>query len=493
MTPNELTIEKFFLILRARARLIAGILAAAVIVAGIITYLMPKMYTATTSLNFTFRSNPMDGRGREIAELTYVTTQIGIIESQQVAQRVVDSLTDYQRERLIAARKAKYSVIDDLKYAIKSPIRLLFSEGKSSVDGGPGTNDGETLEVSSAYSPLARALGGNDLSVEPRVETRIVQIYYRSTDPKVAALMVNKFADAYVTTNIEMITDPARKSKVWFDDQLKSLRKQLEETQSRLTAYQQQEEVVSTDERLDTESTRLQNLSDKLVSAQEATRNAVTERQKLQEVLASGVPLTTFEPVFDNPVVQTIKAKIRDLEGELVNSSNSLGANHPKIKKLKSELYAARQRLDAEIKTITDGIDNAAELSRERELDLETSMKAQKQLVLDLKHEHNAMAVLQREVESAQATYNSALETLNTTSMQSMVDQTDVSIVDRANIPGAPSSPQVMKNLALGVLGGLLLGIGLAVVLETSIRRVHSLEDLTAELGVPLLAHLKKV
>ena len=48
-------------------------------------------------------------------------------------------------------------------------------------------------------------------------------------------------------------------------------------------------------------------------------------------------------------------------------------------------------------------------------------------------------------------------------------------------------------NVALGVLGGLLFGIGLAVIMEISIRRVHSKEDLTFELGVPLLAHLKKV
>jgi uncharacterized protein involved in exopolysaccharide biosynthesis len=260
-----------------------------------------------------------------------------------------------------------------------------------------------------------------------------------------------------------------------------------------LTAYQQQEGVVSTNERLDTENTRLQNLSNQLVTAQEATRNAVTERQKLQEVLASGAPLDTFEPVFDNAVVQNIKAQIRDLQGTLVNSSNSLGANHPKIKKIKSELYAARQRLDAEIKTITDGINNAAELSKEREHDLAKSLEAQKQLVLDLKNEHNKIAVLQRDVESAQATYNAALNELNTTSMQSLVDQTNVSIVDRANIPSTPSSPRVTKNLALGVLAGLLLGIGLAVILEISIRRVHSQDDLIDELGVPLLAHLKKV
>jgi len=493
MTTNELTIEKFLLILRTQARLIGGIVMAAMIVAGIITYLMPTMYTATTSLNFTFSTNPMDSDTKELAEQTYVATQIGIIESKQVAQRVVDSLTEYQTKRLIAALDAKYSVIDELIYAIKSPVRSLFNSNKSSSHGAEIAGGGQSLDVSSAYGWLAQGISGEDLLVEPRLNTRIVEIAYTSTDPQVAALMVNKFAEAYIAANLEMITDPARKSKVWFDEQLKSVRKRLEEAQSKLTAYQQQEGVVSTDERLDNENARLRNLSDQLVTAQEATRNAVTERQKLQEVLASGAPLDTFEPVFDNTVVQNIKAQIRDLQGELVNSSNSLGANHPKIKKLKSELYAARQRLDVEIKTITDGINNAAELSRERESDLKKSLEAQKRLVLDLKNEHNKIAVLQREVESAQATYNAALNELNTTSMQSLVDQTNVSVVDRANIPTTPSSPRVTKNLALGMLAGLLLGIGLAVILEISIRRVHSLEDVTRELGVPLLAHLKKV
>jgi len=492
MTTNELTIEKLFLILRMRARLVSIVLAAAIAVAGVVTYLSPNMYTASTSLNFTFSANPIDADTRELAEATYVATQIGIIRSQQVAQRLVDSLTEYQQQRLIAALNAKHSTIDKLKYAISSSIKVLFSGGKSHSRAVATMEPGESLEVSSAYSGLSQWIG-SDLSVEPMVSTRIVQISYTSTDPQVAALMANKFTEAYITANLEMITDPASKSKVWFDEQLKSIRKRLEEAQLRLTAYQQQEGVVSTDERLDNETTRLQSLSGQLVTAQQATRNALTERQKLQEVLASGAPLDTFEPVFNNAVVQNIKARIRDLQGALVNSSNSLGANHPKIKKIKSELYAARKRLDAEIKTVTDGINNAAELSKEREHDLAKSLEAQKQLVLDLKNEHNKISVLQRDVESAQATYNAALNQLNTTSMQSLVDQTNVSIVDHAIIPTNPSSPRVMKNLALGILGGLLLGIGLAVILEISIRRVHSQEDLTVELGVPLLAHLKKV
>jgi uncharacterized protein involved in exopolysaccharide biosynthesis len=229
------------------------------------------------------------------------------------------------------------------------------------------------------------------------------------------------------------------------------------------------------------------------VAAQQATRNAVTEHNKLREVIDSGASLMTYQPVSANSVVQKIKADIRDLEAQIVQNSNSLGANHPKMKKLNSELYAARERLKKEVKDVTDGINNAAQLYKEREHDLESALEAQKMLVLNLKNEHDKITVLQREVESAQATYNAALNQLNSTSMQSMVDQTNVAIIDRADIPGGASSPRVMKNMALGALAGLLLGVGLAVFLEIFTRRVHSSDDFTTELGIPLLGHLKKV
>jgi uncharacterized protein involved in exopolysaccharide biosynthesis len=290
-----------------------------------------------------------------------------------------------------------------------------------------------------------------------------------------------------------MITDPARQSKEWFNEQLKSLRNRLEEAQSRLTAYQQEEGIVSSNERLDTEISRLQDQSSQLLTAQQHTRNAVTERQKLEEVLDSGASLMTFGPVFNNPVVQKIKAEIRDLEARIVQSSSSLGKNHPKMKKMNSELSAARLRLEKEIQVVSDGIDNAAELSRERERELLQTVEKQKKLVLGLKNEHDRIAILQREVESTQATYNAALNQLNTTSLQSMVDQTNVSVVDSASIPGTHSSPRVMTNLILGALGGLILGVGIAVFLEIFSRKVYSREDFTVELGVPLLGHLKKV
>ena len=76
--------------------------------------------------------------------------------------------------------------------------------------------------------------------------------------------------------------------------------------------------------------------------------------------------------------------------------------------------------------------------------------------------------------------------------MQSMVDQTSVSIVDHATVPTIHATPSVVKNLAIGAFGGLILGIGLALFMDVFVRKIHSKEDLINEVEVPLLGHLKK-
>lgn len=488
---NEINIEKVFMILRARAKLIISILITAIVLTATITYFSPKMYRATASLNFEFSTNPVDTRGRVLSDDSYVDTQIDIIESQSVAQEVVKSLTDYEKSRLVAALDARYSVVERLIRGVKSSFHSFSKNSKDEPAAPPViSSKEETLGISSAHGALTRAIG-TGLSVLPMIHSRIVKISYMSTDRRIAALIANKYADAYIATSLRMITDPAQKSKRWFDTQLKSLRKTLEETQAILTAYQQQEGIVSSDERLDFETERMQDLASQLVVAQQVTRNAVTTQRKLQEVVDSGTSLMTFGPILDNPVVRNIKAEIRKLKGDIAEKSSSLGRNHPEMKKLNSELYSAKKRLDSEIEAITHGINNTAALSAEREHDLNVTFQEQKDIVLGLKNQHDQIAVLKREVESAQATYNAALNQLNTTSMQSVIDQTNVSVVDGANIPSSHATPNTPLNLVLGAFGGLLLGVGLALFMELIVRRVHTREELINELNIPLLGHLK--
>jgi len=76
---NELSLERYFLLIRGQARLISTVFAAGIVLAALLTYQTPKMYTATSVINFDFTaSNPVDGSGRSLSEDTYLFTQISL-------------------------------------------------------------------------------------------------------------------------------------------------------------------------------------------------------------------------------------------------------------------------------------------------------------------------------------------------------------------------------------------------------------------------------
>ena len=87
MKHNEIDIKKVLLVFRARARLITAIFITAVVIAGIVTYLSPKMYRAASTLNFEFTTNPVDTRGRILSDETYLSTQIDIIKRSKIHEK----------------------------------------------------------------------------------------------------------------------------------------------------------------------------------------------------------------------------------------------------------------------------------------------------------------------------------------------------------------------------------------------------------------------
>jgi polysaccharide biosynthesis transport protein len=64
----------------------------------------------------------------------------------------------------------------------------------------------------------------------------------------------------------------------------------------------------------------------------------------------------------------------------------------------------------------------------------------------------------------------------------------DVLISEHASLPTAPSSPRLGRNLAFGVVLGLLAGIGLALVLDPRSRRSEQSAELQETLALPLVA-----
>jgi len=377
----------------------------------------------------------------------FVATQTEIIKSDRVAQRVVRLL------RLDENPALKQQWQED-------------TDGK----GKPEVWIAELLQKGLQVTP---ATGGST----------IIDLTFHAGDPTFAAIVANTFAQVYIDTNIELRVDPARQASRWFGDQGKAARESLEQAQARLSEFQQKKGIVVREEQVDTEMTKLRDLSTQLTLLQSENQNTLSKQRSGLEALAE---------VTQSGLVQTLRADIARLEAKLQEAAANLGKAHPQYQRMEAELGALKQQLEVATRTVASGFAASGSVGKSREAALQAAIAAQKQKILQLRSERDQLAVLQRDVDAAQAAYDGVTKRFNQTNLESQLTQTNVSVLNPAVEPTEPSSPNFKKNMAISVLLGLLLGGGAAFLLELLDRRVRSADDLADMLQLPVLAVIER-
>ena len=224
-----MNIGQLLRILWARRRLVVGVMVGALVLAAIAKLVLPPTYVASTSLVIDTRGvDPVTGAVTPTQGSNPLSTQIDVITSRAVALKVVNDL------------------------------KLVEGAGEES----------DRSRLGKAYALLA------SLEVKPSSAGNVLRIRFEDSDPKFAADVANAFADAYVRTSLELKLDPARRQNVWFEEQLRTLRDTVEERRQKLSAYQREHGIIATDERLDVENARLNDLSRQLVEAQREQQEA---------------------------------------------------------------------------------------------------------------------------------------------------------------------------------------------------------------------------
>jgi chain length determinant protein EpsF len=441
-----MTFQQFLLIIRARRRIILIIFFSVVALAVAASLLLPKRYTAETTVLVDFKSpDPIYGQLFQAQILpSYMATQMDVITSDRVAQRVVRMLGLDKNQQAIAQWK------DD------------------------GNGDG------TIYSYYA-ALFQKKLDVIPSKESSVITIDFTGPDPNFAALVANAFAKAYIDTSLELKVDPAKEYAAWFSDRTTQYRDKLQAAQSKLSAFQRDNGIVATDDRLDDENARLQELSTQLALAQAQHADSSSRQRQ-----ASG-NMETSPDVLASPVIQSLQSDIVRQEAKLTELGGQLGVNHPQYQRAQTELDTLKSKLDAEMRRMAGSVDASKAVSLHREADIRAALDAQKKKVLALKAQHDQLMVLQKDVENAQRAYDLVGDRLSQTSLESQTRQTEVVVLTPAEPPVKHSFPKLILNTILAVFLGGLLGVGTALVQELKSRRIRSEDDLRQVLGVQVL------
>lgn len=446
-----MTFGQFLAILRARWVVALAVWFATVLLALGVSLALPKQYTASASVVVDFKPDPVSAFAfGGMASPAFMATQVDIIRSERVAQRVVRGLKLAENPQAVQQWR--------------------------DATGGAGSVE---AWFASAFA--------RQLDVVPSRESGVITILYQNPSPNFAAGMANAFVQAYIETALELRTDPAQRYSSFFESRAKESREALERAQNKLSEFQKVNGIIATDERLDIENARLNELSSQLTALQ-----ALAAESASRQVQAQGSQSDRLVEVLNNPLVTQLRSEVGRTEAQLQQLSTRFGDNHPQVIEARASLAELREKLSTELRRVTGSVGVTNTINRQREADVRAALAEQRTKVLRMRQVRDEGLLLLQDLQNAQRAYDAILQRFTQTSLEGQTTQSNVNILTQAATPTEPSSPRVVLNTLLGMVVGLLLAVGLALVLELRDRRVRSAEDVVAAVGLPVLGVMPK-
>jgi chain length determinant protein EpsF len=426
------------------------ILSSGAVFIGIVgsLYFWPKTYSATAKVLIDSKAiETVSGMPAQSQITTnFLTTQVDVVQSSRVANRAVELLKLDSSE----AAKKRY---DELNTGSQTFTQFYADQFQKSI------------------------------SVKPNRDSNVIDISFKNGDPAFAAQVANAFARAYISTNLELKVQPAKEFADWFETRIQGIRSNLKQTQRQHSDLQRKTGITSADERLDVENSRLQELSTQLVVLQGQLSDSERRVKSANSNTSSNAgkdqsDRSSISEVMGNPVVQALKADLARAQTKQAEMSESLGKKHPQMVRIEGEIEQIKTKLDRELDVATISVDKQLDINRGREITLRQSLAEQKEKVLKIKRDRDDLAVLGRELESAQRAHDLVAHRLTQTTLESQASLPSVVLLDEAVAPSQPISPKTSLGLMLAFILAPIVGLVSVLVHEALDKRVRSLRDL---------------
>jgi polysaccharide biosynthesis transport protein len=444
-----MTFAQFFDALRARWKVVAAVTAVGTSLALGYSLITPKKYVSTAVVVLDAKGvDPIGAYGSTGAVTSSIlATQFDILRSDRVARLALE------RTGLLNAP--------------------LLRDMWQKQTGGQGS-----------YPQWASTFIKQSLQVQPSRESNVISIGFEAVDARMATVMANAFAQSYVDVALDLRVSPARRYTQNFDESLNQAKKRLDEARTKLSTFQKDNDLVSSDDRFDVEMARLNELQQQLIMLQSATADSNSRAAQTLNGKSD-----RLQDVLSNPVVSGIKSSIVAKESELEQLSSQLGDAHPSVAQARAAIQDLKVKLERETRRVADSVVVNSTISRAREADVFAAYEKQRRKVLRLKDTHDLAATLVKDVQSAEQAFDSISARLNQTSLEGQASLPNVSLLSAAEEPSRPTRPVVMLNVMVAFVVSALLGIMVAFFTELRNRRIRSEDDIEEALGdIPLIS-----
>ena len=384
-------------------------------------------------------------------------TEVKIIQSDLLALQVVKELNLDRRSEFGGGRPAAQT---------------------SSLDLAPDPLQADSAQTSGILGSFRSNL---KVSLEPN--SRIIDIHYRSTDPALAATIVNTLMNTYVENNFKARFESTMQASDWLSKQLVDLQMKVETSQEKLVRYQKEHEILGIDEKQNITTAKLDELNKELTAAESERM----DKQAIYGLIQSGDPdaIASAASGMEGPgtvgaqsvLLDSLRTREADLKIQAAELNTTFGPSYPKLAQINNQLKEVDNQIKGEMRKIAGKIHGQYTAAFQREGMLREALEKQKQDANKLNESAIEFSLLKRDVETNRQLYENLLEKLKEAGVSAGLRSNNFRFLNVARAPSYPIEPNIPRNLAFAFVLGLTSGVGLAFLLEGLDNTVRTTEQ----------------
>lgn len=477
---DEIDLLAYWHILVKRRRLILSILIAVVAMALLVTLMATPIYRASTVLQ-------IEKQGSQVIQVNgiqpendmygwdpdFLQTQIELIKSRSLSERVASEMHMDQAamDRLYAPGWL------DRMLALLQPKSKQASKVKAA---NPSSHAEDLLKSASGI-----VAGG--LSVDPVRNSKLVVINFDSPSAQFSARAANALADGFIAAGLERRFGASSYAKTYLEDQLKLTKSRLEESERKLVLFAQQENLVDTGDK--GQSLAVQNLTQLNAALATAQDQRIRAQARWQQASGGAMPAD----MIGNSNIRNLQQQKGALQAQYQLKLQTFKPDYPDMRQLKSQVDELDRQIGQEIGGVRASVKAEYDAATKQEQMLMGQIAALRTQALDVDGRSIQYNILKREVDTNRQLYDGLLQRYKEVGVAGDVRSNNISIIDRAEVPGGRFKPSLTRNLALGILLGAMLGVLIAFLLEFLDDTLKTPEDIEQKLKLPVLGVVPKL
>ncbi len=340
----------------------------------------------------------------------------------------------------------------------------------------------------------------SNTKIAPVSGTRLIEVSYTSSDPRLASDAVNALIQGLVDYNFQTRYTATSEASEWLGKQLSDLRGDSEQLQKQVADLQRDSGVFTFGgEDIQGKgiaySTILDQLQQATVSLTQAQSNRVI-RGALYEAAKSGDPemiaslsssslLSGASPAVGNSLalIQTLRSQEATQKATISEASTKFGTAYPKLDEMKANLTSIQQSIHAEQDRLQNQAKSDFVVAQQVEEHMRGIFDQQKKDAEALNNKAIQYALVRQEAEESRALYERLLSRLKEAGVLEGLRSSNITIVEPGRVPSRPSKPNVKLYLLAAIAGGIILGTGSAFCLEAMDSKVRDLQALSSRFG----------